>query len=281
MEDAGVAQEKKKNLLMRLLVAVEKGDLEAATQALAEGADVNSCAPITGDVALRQAAIRGDAKMIDLLLGAGALTGPSPSIDVSPLRNAITRIGQGEESRVSCVQLLIKGGAEEWREEKILRLVGMSCDVPLVQYFLVLVAGEKQMIQSMFSTAVLDLSDAIVGILIDSGADLEQLDSIGRTPLMGASASGRFNIVQLLVARGADVSKCDRFGHTPIDHILSSNLFGMTHVPIVSFLLEHGVSYADDLFKELKRRKKGSTDVYCEAVDAVSAVLSQRKRSKQ
>lgn len=62
--------------------------------------------------------------------------------------------------------------------------------------------------------AVLLGSAGAVRLLLDHGARLDDVDSLGATPLQTALDAHRFAIAELLVARGADVWAADRSGGT-------------------------------------------------------------------
>lgn len=71
----------------------------------------------------------------------------------------------------------------------------------------------------------------IVELLLQNGADPNQRDMLGRTPLHYAA---RFlDIAELLVAAGADVNAQDRFNETPLYRSVANQA-------MVRFLLESG-----------------------------------------
>ena len=53
--------------------------------------------------------------------------------------------------------------------------------------------------------------------LLQEGADVNQVEDNGMTPLIYAAASGNLELVQLLLQSGADVSKEDGNGRTALD----------------------------------------------------------------
>ena len=65
--------------------------------------------------------------------------------------------------------------------------------------------------------AVEQQNNSIVAILIDGGARLESKDDKGQTPLHLAAASGNKAIVRFLLAKGADRSCKDKEGKRPAD----------------------------------------------------------------
>ena len=69
--------------------------------------------------------------------------------------------------------------------------------------------------------------------LLDKGAEIDGLDSDGRTALMEACTDGKADIVKLLIARGADVDKRVSGNETPL-------LCGQSKPEIVSILRKAG-----------------------------------------
>jgi len=57
-----------------------------------------------------------------------------------------------------------------------------------------------------------------VEILLNNGADINQRDSHGETPLMNAAHYGALSVVELLIKRGADVNLVDPQGRNAIIH---------------------------------------------------------------
>ena len=52
--------------------------------------------------------------------------------------------------------------------------------------------------------------------LIEAGADVNQPDATGNTPLIAASARGYDPCVKILIEAGTDVNSVGEFGHTPL-----------------------------------------------------------------
>jgi hypothetical protein len=59
--------------------------------------------------------------------------------------------------------------------------------------------------------------------LLDRGADIDERDEAGRTPLMLAVTQGQLEVVRLLLARGADPNAADNAGHTPLQQARQQN----------------------------------------------------------
>jgi PBP1b-binding outer membrane lipoprotein LpoB len=85
---------------------------------------------------------------------------------------------------------------------------------------------------------------------IAAGADVNEKDEKGATPLHGAAFTGRMEVVELLIANGANVNAKDKDGGTPLLHATLSG-----HREIVELLISKGadvnakVAPSDRLFK--------------------------------
>merc|ERR1712098_856423 len=62
---------------------------------------------------------------------------------------------------------------------------------------------------------------AIVELLANNGADIDQAAEGGGTPIHWAIALGRFAVVKFLVGRGANLNKIDNKGNTPAKFAMS------------------------------------------------------------
>lgn len=97
-----------------------------------------------------------------------------------------------------------------------------------------------------------------VALLIKAGANVNQTDSDGQTPLAHAAANGRQQTVELLLSEGnADVEKVDKrnvLSPPPLPVLMLCNLFFFNlvgasplylaayngHTEVIEILLEHG-----------------------------------------
>ena len=70
--------------------------------------------------------------------------------------------------------------------------------------------------QSALSSSVVSGDVARAGALLDDGANPEQMDSMGRTPLMLAVIAHRDDMVGLLLAHHANPNAADNSGQTPL-----------------------------------------------------------------
>ena len=154
--------------------AARSGDLEAVRSLLGRGEDANA-AHGDGMSALHWAAERGDAKMAEALIHAGATV------------EAVTRIGHhtplhvaSTAGRAAVVELLLASGANA------MAATSTSGVTPL-------------------HMAAASGSVTAITALLDNGAKIDALEKAwGQTPLIFAAARDRVAAVRTLLARGAD-----------------------------------------------------------------------------
>ena len=79
--------------------------------------------------------------------------------------------------------------------------------------------------------------DPIVRLFIDTGADINQRNSCGRTPLISASFNGQRDTVLLLINDGVDIHGCDYDAWTALTYAC-----GKGFKDIVQMLIVHGAS---------------------------------------
>lgn len=90
--------------------------------------------------------------------------------------------------------------------------------------------GEDRVIEecsdgcSLLHLACLAADIGMVELLLQYGANLDAMDSRGRTPLHHCIISRRYAIAKLLLTRGADPQAVDREGNTPLRYVSESDL---------------------------------------------------------
>ena len=154
--------------------AARSGDLQAVRSLLAQGEDANA-AHGDGMSALHWAAERGDAKMAEALIHAGATV------------DAVTRIGHytplhvaSTAGRAAVVELLLASGANA---------TAATSTGGVTALHLAAASG----------------SVAAIAALLDHGAEVDAREKAwGQTPLMFAAARDRVDAIRTLLARGAD-----------------------------------------------------------------------------
>lgn len=76
---------------------------------------------------------------------------------------------------------------------------------------------------------------AAVKKILAEGADINAVDSSGRTPLIEASWGGHADIVKFLIEKGADINATDKSGFTALCRAAEEG-----YAPIVSLLVQKG-----------------------------------------
>jgi len=78
-------------------------------------------------------------------------------------------------------------------------------------------------------------ADKEITFLIENGANINDKDQIGQTPLIVATQNGCKKIVELLIGAGADIHERNDFGHSAIITAAQEN-----QLEIAQFLIESG-----------------------------------------
>ncbi|MFQ5451138.1 MAG: ankyrin repeat domain-containing protein [Nitrospinaceae bacterium] len=98
--------------------------------------------------------------------------------------------------------------------------------------------------------AVLSGNGDLVKLLVENGAEIDSIDSLGFTPLHRAALAGYRDIVEVLLANGAEVDATDIHGYTPL-HLAVQGGF----VEVASLLIAHGADVnaraADDQGRDI------------------------------
>lgn len=130
----------------------------------------------------------------------------------------------------------------------------------VITAFMVPCLANGQQTEVSLHASVLQGNNEAVRQLIEAGADLDQKDAYGSTPLIIAATFGKPEAADLLIAAGADLEITNNEGSTPL-HIAA--LFGREE--IVGMLLDGGAD-------RLQRNNEGST-----AYDIVAAPFEEDK----
>jgi ankyrin repeat protein len=197
-----------------LMIAVQSGDLEAVRVLAAHGADPNTTEPGYGHTALMWAARDGHAPMIESLIAHGA--------DVA----VRTRTGEAPEPRLPCINRtgcgshgigIVRGGLPER---------GKRDPIPGTMDALMYAAREGH--------------TEAVGLLLDAGADVHDVDANGIGPLLLAISNNRVETARELIDRGADINAVDWYGRSPLWAAVE-----MRNVDIHYTTFEHMISGED------------------------------------
>jgi ankyrin repeat protein len=181
--DAGVDVESANPEGQTALMAVARtGNLEAARLLIAQGADVNAAETWGGQTALMWAAARQQPAMVELLIANGA------EVD----KRAIDRNWERRVTAEPRVKEMFTGG-----------------------FTALLYAVREECLQCVKS-------------LLDAGADINKPDPDNVSPLIMALVNMRFDIARYLVERGADVNQWDYWGRTPLYAAADTNILPMS-----------------------------------------------------
>lgn len=179
-----------------LYSAVNKNDLQAVKNLLAQGADPNArCMNWAGKrdfTPLYAAAESGYTEIVQVLLDAGGDVNAKCPMGQTPLMAAA---GKGRTDVVTL--LLAKDPAVD------------TVDT----------GGESALLFAVESEAGEESATAVVKALLDKGAD-PNLARDGWTPLMFSAARGKTGMVRLLIAKGADVNAV-KDGNTALSFAVS------------------------------------------------------------
>jgi ankyrin repeat protein len=188
--------------------AVWNGSIDAVAILLAHGARLNEAETKTGATPINEAAYRGNTRVVQYLLQF------HPDLDIrdkegySPLENAARR---GKEA--AAVLLLEAEPRPTSQSLKKVMSLAITKNEPVL-------AGDLLRRGAVASDALEDASlkgsDAIVGVLLDHGALMNQVNSgSGTTALYAAASFGKSNVVKLLLNRGASPNLCGTNRKTP------------------------------------------------------------------
>ena len=258
---------------VRLVEAVQNGDVAAVRSLLQQKADVNA-PQADGATALHWAAHRNDLETAGLLIQAGAAVNAANDYGVTALSLACTN------GNAAMVEKLLKAGANPNATlpagETALMTAARTGNAEVVSLLLAhgadVNAKETERGQTALMWAVDGKRAEAASALIEHGADVHTRSNGGFTPLLFAarqgdvdsarillaaganvnestpdygsalvvaSASGREALAAFLLEKGADPNAADRYGMTALHYAFQkgiSVLGGVKPLPIVSFM---------------------------------------------
>jgi uncharacterized protein len=202
--------------------AALRGDARLVRILLDYGADpVYPLRVKLGETALHAAAIQGQDEVIEILLAAGVDVDIASRGGITPLHHA-ARQRQG-----STVRLLLDRGAVPTRRDRngmgaidgISRTGDEEAYLDVVRTLLAAGVPPDEpaaLGRTPLFDACLAGSEGVVGFLLKHGADPNRTDRSGRTPLMMAAFGGDTQIARQLLAAGGDPDIKDHEGNTAL-----------------------------------------------------------------
>ena len=223
---------------LRLVEAVEKGDMEAVRSLLEQRVDVNA-SQADGATALHWAAHRDDQETAELLLNAGANVNTTNAYGITPLSLACTN------GSAAMIKKLLEAGADPNTAlptgETVLMTAARTGNVEAVRALLVqgadVNAKETRRGQTALMWAVSENHLETAGVLIEHGADIHAPSQSGFTPLLFAARENHLELARSLLEMGANVNDATPDGMTPL---LVASASG--HEELSIFLLEQGAN---------------------------------------
>ena len=211
--------------------AATYGDIAMAKMLVSHGADVNWIGPYF-HTALHYATLADKPDMVQWLLEHGA--------DISINGDGRTSLHIGAvRGNLAIVKHLVKHKCEiDVRDNFNFTPFSLAC---LRGHFVIIkflmdhapVGTEFNMNDGLHRAAELGHL-AVLKFLIDNGADVNSLNSLGESALSIASR-GQYQSVQLLLENGARINSLDKRGYTPLQHSVLRE-----QIDIATMLIQHG-----------------------------------------
>ena len=192
-----------------LAIAASNNNLELVEILIEKGADINQTNNY-GSTCLHEAARKGKVDIVELLINHGADINIEDKDGYTPLLLALLEssffvkerflhpliyqyLDSIQETRILCINLLIKKGAE------------VNIEIHDVTPFCYIGKYHDDLGSSALHHAVIMADIPLIELLIEKGADLNTLNNKGQTPLIKAVESNNTNIVNLLLEKGAKI----------------------------------------------------------------------------
>ncbi len=199
------------NGITPLMISIAFGKEKAFDYIIANKADIDKT-DNNGSTALIAASFNGNLSILKKLIENGANINHQDSKGYTALLVAST-VGKKD-----IVELLLKNGANINLADNngYTPIVGaiMRKHVDVIKTLLTKIDLKKE--KSLIILASMFLDKEIVSKFIDSGADINFLDSHKRNALFAAINSKNFEVAKFLISKKIDLNKQDLNGHTPL-----------------------------------------------------------------
>jgi ankyrin repeat protein len=228
--DVNVTNRERVSALMR---AAAQSDVTLVRTLLDANADLNH-KDTRGDTALSFAAARGRKENVVLLVGSGATPEAIDRAFVAAARYNQPEIARllldrgADVKKVggeALVQAIRQSGSERINDN-VKILIDMVGDV----------SAQDPFGWSAVHVAAVEGNPMLLRLLLEKGAEVNRvcvcrgfLDARDWTPLMLAARRGRTEVVALLLASGADLRQVDSLGATPLHHALEGDTPAIVH----------------------------------------------------
>ena len=266
-----------------LMLAARSGSVDAVRALLTKGADPNAKESARGTTALMQAADQGHADVVKVLIEQGA---DVAAVSAAVLRDARTAaLGKSDDPRAAvrrqviailCDQptpdlSVLQGLVAEQTEDQVLAAGseapaadgGSPCNQNLQRDalgFVLAASGGGRRNRAPREpdggelTALIYASRLgsieVARVLLDAGAEVNQISRYGWSPLLAATQNRNYQLAKFLLERGADVNIANKGGWTPLYLATDNrNLEGgdyptrapdMDHLEFIKLLLDAG-----------------------------------------
>jgi len=238
---------------MQLMEAVEKNDLNSVRSAVAQGANLNYRGP-HGETPLIKSMMCDDPRIARVLLESGADANVTTANGHSPLTFACL------QNNFEAVRALLsyKASVSQKTEEGWTPLLVASTN-PSIFFDNLDHEFYKKLIEIMYKYSRYhpDYNPVrIINMLLSSGADPNEFNMFGTTPLMAAASMANYQIIQVLLEQNTAIDLRDTEGKTALMYAVISTVGELIESLIHLRLVGSSVTLADFMTSPMIARLK-------------------------